>query len=64
MVVIEHVERKSSLRSSERCRVPFETQKLAVVLDPSRALRAGAELNVNAVDPIAVHDDNGLSVIR
>lgn len=61
VVVSQHVERKSGLRSSERCGVPFETQKLAVVLDPSRAPCARAELDFNTVDPIGVHDDNGLS---
>jgi hypothetical protein len=63
MIVVEDVKRKRSLRPSERCRVPLDTQKLAVVLDPLRALRARAELDVNAVDPVAVNNNNGLTTI-
>jgi hypothetical protein len=64
VIVVEHTERKNCLRFLERRGVPFETQKLAVVLDPLGALRARTELDVNAVDPVSVHDDEGLGVIR
>jgi hypothetical protein len=64
VIVIEYIEREHSPWSLEGCRIPFETQELTVVFNPSGALRAFAELDVDAVDPIPIHNNKGLSLVR
>lgn len=64
VIIVERVERKRGPRLLERCWVPSDTQELTVVFNPSRAFRARTELNLDAVDPVAMHDNKGLSPIR
>lgn len=64
MIFVKQFEREHSLRSSEGCGIPLETQELTVLFDPSGALRTRTELDVDVVDPIGIHNNEGLSRIR
>lgn len=62
VIGVKDIERECCLWSLGRCGVPAYTQKLAIILNPLRTLRAHAKLDIDVVNSIVVNHENNLSL--